>query len=71
MGDSQDDLKTGLHPFTVADALEEYHQANLELACNYSLLYDTDHGIVYSDLQALKAKEEHSILLNYFELGNH
>lgn len=68
MGDSQDDLKSGLQPFMVADGSEEYRRANLELARTYGFLHDTDHGIMYADLQALEAKEVRSVPLNYFEL---
>jgi hypothetical protein len=68
MGDSQDDLKTGLQPFMVADGSEEYHRANLELARTYGFLHDSDHGLMYADLQALEAKEVHSVPLSYFEL---
>jgi hypothetical protein len=56
-GDSQDDLKTGLQPFMVADGSEEHHRSNLELACTYGLLSGNDHGLMYADLQALEAKE--------------
>jgi hypothetical protein len=68
MGDSQDDLKTGLQPFMVADGSEEYRHANLELAHAYGFLHDSDHGVVYADLQVLEAKEVRSVPLNYFEL---
>jgi hypothetical protein len=67
-GDSQDDLKTGLQPFVVADGSEEFRRANLELARTYGLLHDSDYGLTFADLQALEAKEVKSIPLSYFEL---
>ncbi len=68
VGDSQEDLKTGLQPFIIADGSEEYRRANLELAKTYGLLHDSEYGITYADLQALEAKEVQSIPLSYFEL---
>jgi hypothetical protein len=68
VGDSQDDLKTGLQPFMVADGTEEHRRSNMELARTYGLLSSGDHGILYSDLLALEAKEVRSVPLNYFEL---
>jgi hypothetical protein len=68
VGDSQEDLKTGLQPFIIADGSEEYRRANLELARTYGLLHDSDYGITYADLQALEAKEVQSIPLSYFEM---
>jgi hypothetical protein len=67
-GDSQDDLKSGLQPFIIADGSEEYRRANMELAKMYGLLADSAIGITYADLQALTAKEVMSIPLSYFEL---
>lgn len=39
--DSQDDLKTGIQPFIVADGSEEHCRSNLELARTYGLLTST------------------------------
>jgi hypothetical protein len=68
IGDSQEDLKSGLQPLIVADGSEEYRQANLELAKMYSLLHDSEYEITYNDLLTLEAKEVRSIPLSYFEL---
>ncbi len=68
VGDSQEDLKSGLKPFIIADGSEEYCRANLELAKTYGLLHNSKYGITYSDLQTLEAKEVQSIPLSYFEL---
>jgi hypothetical protein len=46
IGDSQDDIKVGLQPFTVADGSEEFRLANLELARIYGLLNDSSHGVM-------------------------
>jgi hypothetical protein len=67
-GDSQDDLKTGLQPFVIADGLEEFQRANLELARTYHLVHDSDYRLDFTDLQDLEAKEVNSIPLSYFEL---
>jgi hypothetical protein len=68
LGDSQDDLKVGLQPFMVADGSEEYRRANMELARTYGFLQDSNHGVMYSDLMTLEAKEVKSVPLTYFEL---
>jgi hypothetical protein len=67
-GDSQEDLKSGLQPFIIADGSEEYRHANLELAKTYTLLHDSALGITYADLQKLEAKEVLSVPVSYFEL---
>jgi hypothetical protein len=46
IGDSQDDIKVGLQPFTVANGSEEFRLANLELARIYGLLNDSSHGVM-------------------------
>jgi hypothetical protein len=66
--DTQDDLKTGLQPFIIADGSEEHRRANLELARQYGLLQESYTGITLSDLQALEAKEVKSIPTTYFDL---
>ncbi len=68
VADTMDDLKTGLHPFIIADGSAEHRQANLEVARLYGLLSMGDHSVILSDLEALKAKETTSIPLTYFEL---
>jgi hypothetical protein len=68
MGESLDDIKSGNQPFIVADGNAEHRQANLELSCLYGLLSSGEQYIMFSDLEALHAKEVQSILLNYFEL---
>ena len=68
VADTMDDLKTGLHPFIIADDSAEHRQANLEVARLYGQLSVGDHSVILSDLEALKAKETTSIPLTYFEL---
>jgi hypothetical protein len=68
LADSQDDLKTGLQPFIIADGSEEHRRANLELACQYGLLQEGTAGVMLADLQALEAKEAKSIPLTYYDL---
>jgi hypothetical protein len=68
VSDSQDDIKSGLHPFVIADGSAEHRQANLELARTYSHLASGEHALLLADLEALKAKEVASIHLTYFEL---
>jgi hypothetical protein len=52
----------------VADGSEEYRRANMELARTYGFLQDSNHGVMYSDLMTLEAKEVKSVPLTYFEL---
>jgi len=68
VSESTDDIKTGLQPFIIADGSAEHRQANLELACTYGMLQAEEHSLLFSDLQALQAKETQSIPLSYFEL---
>ncbi len=70
VGNSQEDVKTGLQPFIIANGLEEFCRANLELAQTYGLLHDSKYSITFADLQALEVKEVKSIPLTYFELKN-
>jgi hypothetical protein len=67
-GTSPEDLKTGIHPFVIADGSEEHRRSNLELARTYGMLTSGEQSIMYADLQALEAKEVRSVPLNYFEL---
>jgi hypothetical protein len=68
IGESADDIKTGVQPFMVADGSAEHHQANLELARTYGLLAAGEQSILLADLETLKAKEVQSLPLTYFEL---
>jgi len=68
MGTSPEDLKTGIHPFVIADGSEEHRRSNLELARTYGMLTSGEQSIMYADLQALEAKEVRSVPVNYFEL---
>jgi len=70
LADSDNDLKTGLQPFIIADGTEEHRRANLELSRQFGLLQDGEHGVTFADLQALEAKEVRSIPLNYYDLEN-
>jgi hypothetical protein len=68
LADSQDDLRTGLQPFIIADGSEEHRRGNLELARQYGLLQEGTAGVMLADLQTLEAKEVKSILLTYYDL---
>jgi hypothetical protein len=68
VGESADDIKSGIQPFIVADGSSEHRQANLELARTYGMLNTGDQSLLLSDLEVLKSKEVQSIPLSYFEL---
>jgi hypothetical protein len=68
VGDSMDNIKTGIQPFIITDGSAEHGQANLELSRLYGMLSTGDQALMLSDLENLKAKEVSSIPLNYFEL---
>jgi len=68
VGDTLDDIKTGLQPFVIASGSAEHRQANLEIAQMYGLLTSGDHSIMLADIEQLKAKEVQSIPLSYYEL---
>jgi hypothetical protein len=68
LGDSTDDIKSGLQPFIIADGSAEHRQANLESACTYGMLNAGDHSLMLLDLETLKARETQSIPITYFEL---
>jgi hypothetical protein len=68
IGQSSEDIKTGLHPFIIADGNSEHHQTNTEVARLYGLLNSVEATISLSDLEALSAKEVQSIPLTYWEL---
>jgi hypothetical protein len=68
VGDSPDDIKTGVQPFVIAEGSAEHRQANLEVARLYGLLNSGENSILLSDLEQLKAKEIKALPMNYFEL---
>jgi hypothetical protein len=68
VGESSDDIKTGIQPFVITDGSSEHHQANLDLARTYGLLIAGEQSLMLADLEALKAKEVQSTPLKYFEL---
>jgi hypothetical protein len=68
VGESADDIRSGIQPFIVADGSSEHRQANLELARTYGMLNTGDQSFLLSDLEVLKSKEVQSIPLSYFEL---
>jgi hypothetical protein len=65
---SVDELKSGLHPFTLADGHSKHQQTNLETARLYGLLTAGDATVSLVDLESLQAKEIKSIPLSYWEL---
>jgi hypothetical protein len=68
VGESADDIRSGIQPFIVADGSSEHRQANLELARTYGMLNTGNQSFLLSDLEVLKSKEVQSIPLSYFEL---
>jgi len=68
VGDTLDDIKTGIQPFVIADGSAEHRHANLEVSRLYGLLNSGGQALMLSDLEALKAKEVQAIPLTYFEL---
>jgi hypothetical protein len=68
LGQSADDIKTGLHPFIIMDGNAEQRQVNTEVAPLYGLLTTGDATCSLADLKALSAKEIRSIPLTYWEL---
>jgi hypothetical protein len=68
VGDTLDDIKTGIQPFVIADGSAEHRQANLELSRLYGLLNSGEQALMLSDLETLKAKEVQATPLTYFEL---
>jgi hypothetical protein len=55
VGDSADDISTGLHPFVITDGNAEQRHGNLEVARLYGLLTSGDVNCSLSNLDALKA----------------
>ena len=68
VGDSADDIKTGLHPFIITDGSTEHRQTNLELSRLYGFLNSSETGVMLADLETLRAKEVRSVPLTYWEL---
>jgi hypothetical protein len=52
VGESADDIRTGIQPFMVADGSAEHRQANLELARTYGLLAAGEQSILLADLES-------------------
>jgi hypothetical protein len=57
LGQSADDIKTGLHPFIIMDGNAEQRQVNTEVARLYGLLATGDATCSLADLEALSTKE--------------
>jgi hypothetical protein len=70
IGMSSEDIKTGLHPFIIADGNSEHRQTNTEVARLYGLLNAGEATCSLADLEALTAKEVCSVPLAYWELEN-
>jgi hypothetical protein len=68
VGDTLDDIKTGLQPFVIADGSLEHRQANLELSRLYGFLNAGEQSFMFANLEALKSKDVQSIPLNYYKL---
>jgi hypothetical protein len=68
IGMSSEDIKTGLHPFIIADGNSEHRQTNTEVARLYGLLNAGEATCSLADLEALTAKEVRSVPLTYWEL---
>jgi len=52
VGDTLDDIKTGLQPFIIADGSVKHRQANLEVSRLYGLLNSGEQLLMLSDLEA-------------------
>jgi hypothetical protein len=68
VGDTPDDIKTGIQPFMIAEGTAEHRQANMEVARLYGLINSGEQSLLLSDLEQLKNKEVKSLPMNYFEL---
>jgi hypothetical protein len=64
IGSSSEDIPGGLHPFILTDANSEHRQLNLETSQLYGLLTAGEATISLADLEALSAKEVHSVPLS-------
>jgi hypothetical protein len=68
LGQSADDIKSGLQPFIITDGNAESRQANAEIARIYGLLNTGEATCSLADLDLLTAKEVHSVQLTYWEM---
>jgi len=68
LGELADDIKTGFHPFIVAEGNAEHRQSNREVARLYGFLQQGDTSISLADLESLQSKELRSVPLTYWEL---
>lgn len=68
LGESADDIKTGFHPFIIAEGNAEHRQSNREVARLYGFLQQGDTSISLADLESLQSKELRSVPLTYWEL---
>jgi hypothetical protein len=70
LGQSIDDIKSGLHPFIITDGASKNRHLNMEVARLYGLLTAGDATCSLSDLEALSAKEVRSVPLTYWDWKN-
>jgi hypothetical protein len=68
VGQSTEDMQSGLHPFIIMDGNAEHHQTNAEVARLYGLLNSGGAACSLADLEVLAAKEVRSVPLSYWEL---
>jgi hypothetical protein len=68
MGQSADDIKTGLQPFIITDGNAEFRQTNAEVARIYGLINSGDATCSLTDLEVLGTKEVRSVPLTYWEM---
>jgi hypothetical protein len=68
LGQSANDIRTGLHPFIITDGNAEFRQTNAEIARLYGLINAGDATCSLADLETLTAKEVRSVPLSYWEL---
>jgi hypothetical protein len=68
LGQSADDIKSGLHPFIITDGNAESRQANAEIARIYGLINATEATFSLADLDLLTTKEVRSVPLTYWEM---
>jgi hypothetical protein len=68
VGQLADDTKASLHPFIITDDNAEFRVANAETAHLYGLLNAGEATCSLADLEALNARDTHSVPLAYWEL---
>jgi hypothetical protein len=69
VGDSMDDLKSGLQPFIIAEGSAKHWQVNLEVSRLYGLLQSGEQSwMLADDLETLQYHEVSSTPLNFFKL---